>query len=302
MRKLNWQVLVPIVAMAAVASFGILFHGATTGSSPGLLRWLLSPGCGGTHVPATPAEFTREAAFFNFVAASQLLIVVQVASVLIALFLLRKVPARWIIVVVIVGLAAAILPNAKYSLTTSALMARAILRQCTKVGELLIMQERIGAFAAALLTCSLGALLTRIPEQDQVASELAARFERHSWILYAGTLLLVVSVLRLGALYAWIVAAEPQSSRDAVSSLASGVLRMWGIYYSTLLAAIYLPSYFLLRARAQALVAEKATAKDRQAWLEDRGLSLSIPDVLRRLVAILAPLIAGEVNKLLNVL
>jgi hypothetical protein len=304
MRKLSKDVALPIIAMALVAWFGIVFHGATTGSRPQLLEWLLSPGCPGTHIPATPEGFAREGAFFNFVAASQLLIVIQVACSVLAFYLLITGAARgWILGAVIVAILAAVLPDMRYSLTTAALLDHVILKQCKNVLSLLIKQEQAGAFAAALLTCSLGVTLTKLPDGDaeQQANELARRFERLSWVLYAGTLLLVVSILRLAALYSWTVTAEPAPLRGAVAELTMGLLRMWGIYYTTLLAAIYLPAYFSLRSRADRL-RNTGTVKERRDWLDAHGLSLSIPDVLRRVVAILAPVIAGEASKLLDII
>lgn len=299
--------LVPLLAMALVAAFGILFHGAITEGSPPQLIPIFSPGCGRdhvteTHFPQHPADASREAAFFNFAAAAQLLFVVQVGVTIAGLvFIWRRTQGRWramiILGAIILSFLAGTAPNLDFSPITREFIK--LLAVCNRVSDAFINQERCGAFATAILTCSLGVVL--VPRGEKHVADLSQRFERLSWILWAGTALLVMSIVRLDALYNWSITAAPAPFQKGLTGVATGVLRMWGVYYSTLLCAIYLPAYFRLRAEAEKL-ADQHEVAERRLWLEQNGLALSVADVLRRLAAIAAPLLAGEANKAFSIL
>jgi len=105
----------------------------------------------------------------------------------------------------------------------------------------------------------------------------------------------VASVLRLAALHAWLTSAD-----KSLGLPTSGLLRIWGVFYTTLLVAIYLPALFLLRQRADRVAGAEATPAAHDEWLAKRGLKVSIPEALPRIVALLAPILAADASKLLN--
>jgi hypothetical protein len=109
-----------------------------------------------------------------------------------------------------------------------------------------------------------------------------------------------VSVARLDALYNWTAAAAEAKIQKGIPPVSASVLRTWGVFYSTLLGAIYLPAYLRLRAEAEVL-ADEQSETERRSWLEQHGLALSV-DVLRRFAAIIAPILAGEANKVFHLL
>ena len=300
----HWSLwwLLPILAMGLVVLFGVAFHGAITDGSPRLLVSVFSPSCtDGVHLPTRPDDGPREAAFFKFAAAAQLLFVVQVGVAIAAFVLLWTRTTgwlRWIVVpaALLTARGAMYLPDERYSQTTKALLNA--ISTCPDAHAVLLNQERVGAFTTVLLGAGLAAHL--VP-RESTKRDLSQRVDRLSWILYAGTALLVVSIVRLSAVYDWASAAAPPPMQKAYALVAGGVLRMWGVYYTTLLAAVYLPAYLRFRAEADSLMEVEQVA-DRREWLEDVGLSLSIPDILRRFAAIIAPLIAGEIGKTLDLL
>lgn len=114
----------------------------------------------------------------------------------------------------------------------------------------------------------------------------------------------MISLLRLGALYDWIATTWPADYEKAVGSMSAGLLRVWGFYYTTILAGIYLPGFALLRGEARSTVEHEklpdVAAQD--AWMKKNGLTTEVAEALPRILAILAPVLVGEIHKLTDLL
>jgi hypothetical protein len=184
-------------------------------------------------------------------------------------------------------------------------MLERISRQCSNIGDLLLSQERLGAFAATLLACALSVVLFR-PRSAATGLMLARRMRVLAAILYTGTILLVISLVRLGVLYDWIMTPWPAGDDDlkAVESFNAGLMRVWGCYYTTILAAVYLPAFALLRAEARSVAEEQnfTDAEAQESWMTKNGLTTGVADILPRILAILAPVLVGELHKLTDLL
>jgi hypothetical protein len=299
-KKPEWLiVLVPLIAMLVVAILGISFQAAMMRSDgPGFL----SPRCSATSYSSENARSLG--GMFSFASASQLLFSVQCVAALFALILIWRRGSTWqvpfVIAAVAIAVACALIPRQGYMPTTVQILTLQVEKQCPNAVEFVVQQERGGAFAVGLLVCSLSILL--LPSDRDTDQDLASRMRSLAYVLYVGTALLIASMLRLSALYEWVVLVAEESSRESLKLLASSLMRVWGVYYTTLLATIYLPAYLILRKRGHALIEGASTEAEREKWLKDRGLALGATDILPRLVAILAPIIAGEAGKLVGLL
>lgn len=117
-------------------------------------------------------------------------------------------------------------------------------------------------------------------------------------VLGAGTVLLVVDVMREDALLQWALGFVDPSSKTAarvLQSLASTIVAGRGVLGTVLLAAIYLPAASILRGQVWATVPPTiATIPEATQWLQDRGLiAPSGIAQIRPIVAVLLPLLTG---------
>lgn len=154
--------------------------------------------------------------------------------------------------------------------------------------------------------------------REQAVAEIAGRMSYLRALLYVGMIALVVSILRMTALFHWALAFLPSPDDDRAAQLiarvTSNVTSGEAAAYTLLLAAIYVPAAFVLRRRARALIPpEKVRVKKSQdgkegkvqsgeEWLEEHGLTVagSLQEILPKLAAILAPLLVGSVGELLK--
>ena len=120
-------------------------------------------------------------------------------------------------------------------------------------------------------------------------------------MLYAGTILLVVGVLRLSSAYRWSLAFVSLESAQAkvvetfISSLVSDV----GGFFTLVLAVVYVPAAYILHKRAQLIVEQSALPqKEGEEILKDRGFTFSIKEALPSSFLILSPTLAGPIGDL----
>lgn len=162
--------------------------------------------------------------------------------------------------------------------------------------------------AFAVMACS---TLSPLAEDETAPGEtqvrrLGARLRALSALLYAGTLVLVFLVLSMVAWLHWPAAllADP-AAQDRVREVALGLSLFWGTAFTLVLAAVYLPAAWYLRAETY-LLAERATGggtpAQQEAWIGERGLGLSLAGQFSRLTALAGPLIAGALPSLQNLL
>lgn len=310
-RALTMAVL-PLVTIFAIAGFGIFLQQAneTAASHLSAVQRPFAPGCGNLGGATTKEELLFAGGFYGFIAVAELLFVTQLGVMIFAIAVFVKLlkGRALLAALVIAGTAASLaakIPSKEVAPTTVSMLS-SIAARCANVDELLVTQERLGAFAATLLACTLGIVLfrRRPPTTAEEVIRLASRMRILAAILYAGTILLVISLLRLGVLYDWIATTWPAEDEKAVAALSAGLLRVWGFYYTTILAAIYLPGFALLRGEARSTV-ERQKLQDveqQDGWLKKHGLTTDLADVLPRILAILAPVLVGELHKLTDIL
>lgn len=292
----------PVIIMFLVAGLAIFLEHAATRGDLGPAARAFSADCGQLTVAGNdPRVLVRHAAYFKFAALSEvhLFVCIGVIAFVVVLLTSFDVPRRikvllGLIAVTVAGAASLVPAENHWSLTTG-LLARQLTSSCPGVTDLLQRQEQSGAVGAALLGTSMAIVVFFAKGSER---RLGIRMRQAGWILYAGTLLLVSSVLRLDALYQWSAAAENvEAMSKAVGALGDSLTRAWGIYYTLLLASVYLPSYAIIRSRAHSLVPVDESGDLADKWLKDRGLGSTLPELLPRILAILAPFIVGQASK-----
>jgi hypothetical protein len=153
-----------------------------------------------------------------------------------------------------------------------------------------------GTLSLAVAACA--TLWHRDMKNELDETQLMRRVTLLRPVLYVGAATLAIAVLRLSATFGWAASYVPADTElgRAVSSLVAGIVGSLGISFTLLMSGLYLPAALLLRARVKALA---ATKPDPEAWLTSRGLTLSFPQYLPRVIALLTPLLAGPVGDLL---
>lgn len=138
------------------------------------------------------------------------------------------------------------------------------------------------------------------PTMAQDVKQLALRMRLLRYVLYVSAALLVVGVLRLSTTLDWGASffANGADENSPVRQLVKGLTGTMGANYTLLMAAMYLPTALILRARAQELVPENEA--DPATWLTKNGLSWSFSDTLPRIIAILAPLATGPFLEIIS--
>ena len=118
-------------------------------------------------------------------------------------------------------------------------------------------------------------------------------------VLYFGTFLLIIGVLRMSAVTQWTLAFISQDAIDAAKSFYITLSSVTGGFNSLILAAVYLPAAYILQRRAQLLAKELPLPPDKQEeTLKSKGLTFSFRESLPRVLAILGPLLAGPIGEL----
>jgi hypothetical protein len=212
---------------------------------------------------------------------------------------------RWVVILIVIGVAIDV------SLFLSLLTAhdtyspaQQLLR--ATVGQVLPWINKFNRFAEALsLTgtiCLAAAASATLWHRDVNAefdeTQLMQRIRLLRPILYVGAATLVIAVLRLSAVHGWATSylAPEGELGKSVASLTNGIVGTLGTLLTLLLAGIYLPAVIILRARLRQLAAQQA---DPEAWMASHGVGLSLSQFLPRVVALLAPLLAGPLGAIL---
>lgn len=143
------------------------------------------------------------------------------------------------------------------------------------------------------------------PNKPRDPGELRRRFRLLRSVLFTSAAMLVIGVLRLSTTLNWGASFIPSDGEVGkfIGPLVSGIVSSLGAFYTLLIAGMYFPAVLLLGARANEL-AEAAAAKGEapDTFLTQNGLTLSVSGWLPRIVAILAPLMAGPFLDILKTL
>jgi hypothetical protein len=132
--------------------------------------------------------------------------------------------------------------------------------------------------------------------------DLSEKVEDLRMVIYFATALLIVGVLQISSLLNWTATFFPENE---LTSFFSTITFVIGSSYTLLLAAIYLPAYYVLQNRANIYVnaSLKSTAANSLQNKDDlpkdyklEFFSFSFMDSLPRLLVIVAPLLTGTMT------
>jgi hypothetical protein len=155
--------------------------------------------------------------------------------------------------------------------------------------------DALSLTAVFSLCCAACAILWNPkPNKPRDKAELRQRFRLLRSVLFVSAAMLVINVLRLSTTLNWGSSFIPADSEVGkfIGPLVSGIVSSLGTFYTLQIAGIYIPAVLVLRARANEL-AEVANSAAPDTWLSENGLTVPFSAWLPRIVAILAPLMAG---------
>ncbi|HUS11110.1 MAG TPA: hypothetical protein VMZ30_11650 [Pyrinomonadaceae bacterium] len=214
---------------------------------------------------------------------------------------------KWLLILIVVAAAADIsLLVAIWVSTDVSSPAQTLLR--TTVGQMVPSINRYNRLADALsLTGTLSlavaacATLWQRDAAEENETELVKRVNLLRPVLYVSAATLAIAVLKLSATLGWAASYLSPDSEigKSVVILVRGIVASMGTFYTLLVAGVYVPAALLLRARIRKL-AKSQKPDDPDGWLASHGLTLSFPQYLPRVIALLGPLLAGPLAELLS--
>jgi hypothetical protein len=146
---------------------------------------------------------------------------------------------------------------------------------------------------------------------EQKLEEYVQRGQYLKTILYTGTAMLIVGMLRMDSLLDWHKAFLSTENNNAFINLYDNFTKtlfsVEGGFFTLLLASVYLPAAYIVRLKSSelALTDENGNVLSisaKEQILKERGLIFSLGDFAPRLLVILSPLITGQIGELFKYL
>ncbi len=168
------------------------------------------------------------------------------------------------------------------------------------------------AFILLMAACSLvgpSKSLTRLNKAsvDQRVADLHYKICRAREILYAGSLLLSISVLFKLTWLRWpakFADDEGMATVKSLTNIADGTIQYWGTCYTLMLVAAFLPLALSLKNQAWRLSDEihgsDAKPQVKQDWRKSEGLEILAKGQIGGIFAFLGPTLVGPVTSMLS--
>lgn len=153
----------------------------------------------------------------------------------------------------------------------------------------------------ALVACA-STVVSRADRHDDLVG-VRSRVQGLRETINASAALLVAGILHMGAWLRWPASLmNDKAAREAVEQVALGVTVYWGLTFSLMIVAGYLPAMIQLRERALAWrpPPTNPAADDPDKWLVEQGFKFSLGGQLPQVAVMLGPLLAGPLASLFN--
>lgn len=141
------------------------------------------------------------------------------------------------------------------------------------------------------------------PGEDELV-ELTVRMRRLKELISVGSAFLVVGVFHMSVWLKWTanLVSDPAVQAE-VTGVALSISTYWGVAFSLVLIATYVPPAMFLHHRARALRmqgVDHSGLMEAEQWLNENGLSFKLNYQLPQLATILAPFVAAPLSATLN--
>lgn len=131
--------------------------------------------------------------------------------------------------------------------------------------------------------------------------DLAGRLQDLRDIISGASAFMVAGALHMAAWTDWPIAVLPEGSATTWANTAGAIVFFWGVAFTFMIAAFFLPAIWRLRRLANRCLMNAGTPPDERAeWLDAHGLSLRATSHLPQLAAMLAPLLAGPFSSVIG--
>lgn len=120
-------------------------------------------------------------------------------------------------------------------------------------------------------------------------------------VLYIGTILLVVGVLRMSAMSSWSLTFMTPGTVEIAKTFFAHLTTVIGGFFTLLLIVTYLPAIYILQQHGKMLLEDSAKKGiEPTETSEKTDFTFSLTESLPRIIAIAAPLLTGPIADLLN--
>ena len=140
---------------------------------------------------------------------------------------------------------------------------------------------------------------TNTKEPQEKLDEYSSYMRSLKIVLYIGTLMLLIGMVRSYALTDWHLAFVSTEQDGSFAKVLDGFSKfsqaVQGGFYTLLLAVVYLPAVFLIRNKARDQMGKLPTPPvDKDDALEKQGFIFSYAEIVPRFLLIIAPLLVGS--------
>ena len=169
--------------------------------------------------------------------------------------------------------------------------------------RVLILLWAINALAVVAPSCAVVTFVATVvpPNRPETVGDLRSRTRRLRETLNASAALLVSGILHMGAWLRWSAAlVDGKTARESIEHLTLSVTLFWGMAFTLMIVAAFVPATLILRERALHLYRQTAgePGGDLEKWLGEQGFKFSVGDQLPQIAVMLAPLLAGPAASL----
>jgi hypothetical protein len=136
---------------------------------------------------------------------------------------------------------------------------------------------------------------------DKKIQNLSIKKKDLEGILFVGTILLIIGVLRANAISSWFMAFMPPDTLEISKIFLTQLTTVLGGFFTLLLAVTYLPAIYILQQRAKSLLDRSADdGIFPSIGVDKTEFVFSLKEALPRIFVIITPFLTGPVADLFN--